>query len=188
MPDQSVIWVSWRAVEVIGEHLLRQAAVVALPGAEIAEDAVVGDGVAVGPEGRQADRAVDRHRVGSAAGDRHLVHRLDPAVPLVALATDRRRFRIRRPGDHHVVGRMPPAGAGLDGRMKGQPARRAAGCRDHPDVGAGLARLGVGDPSAVGRHAGKHVLARGAGQPHRGAAGAGTDQTLPSATKTMLSP
>ena len=155
------------AVEVVGEHLLRQAAVVAFPGAEIAEDAVVGDGVSVGPEGRQADRAVDRHGRGRAAGHRDLVHFLDPAVPLVALGQVDNVLRIRRPGDDHVVGTMAPAGAALSRRMVGEPPRRAAGRRNHPDVGPRLARLRIGDPLAVGRDAREHVLAGRAGQPLR---------------------
>ncbi len=158
-------------VEVVGEHLLGQAAVVALPGAEIPEDAVVGDGVAVGRIGGQADIAVDRHGRGQAAVDRDLVHFLDPAVPLVPLGQIDHELGVRRPGDHHVVRAMAAAGAGLDGGMVGQPPGLAARRRDHPDVGAGLGGFGVGDPASVRRHAGEHVLARGAGQAHGLAAG-----------------
>ena len=156
-------------VEVEGEDLLRQAAVVALPGAEVPEDAVVGDGVAVGAEGGEADGAVDRHGGGQAAGDRDLPHLLDPAVELVFLGQVDDGLRVRGPGDDHVVRAVPPAGSGLGGRVEGEAPRRAAGGRDHPDVGAGVAGLGVGDPAAVGGDAGEHVLAGGAGQPLGGA-------------------
>ncbi len=161
------------AVEVVGEELLGEAAVVALPGAEVPEDAVVGDGVAVRPEGGQAHGAVDRHRDRQAAGDRNLVHVLDPGVPLVLLGQIDHELGIRRPGDHHVVRSVPPAGAGLGGRIVGQPPRLAPRGGDHPDVRAGLAGFGVGDPSAVRRHAREQVLPRSAGQPHRRPAGLG---------------
>ena len=160
-------------VEIIGKDLLGQTAVIPLPGAEVAEDAVIGDAVTVGPIGGKAHRAVDRQRRWRATRDRHLPHLLDPAVPLVALGQVDDRAGIGGPGHHHVVRAVAPAGARLHRRMPGQPPRRAAAGRDHPDVGAGLARLGIGDPAPVGRDARHHVLPRPAGHPHGGAAGPG---------------
>ncbi len=158
-------------VEVVREDLLRLAAVVALPGAEVREDAVVGDGVAVGRVRRQPDRAVDGHARRGAAIDGHLVHVLDPGIPLVALRQEDHRFRIGRPGDHHVVGPVATAGAGLGRRMERQPPRRAACRRNHPHVRASLARLGVCNPASIGGYPGEHVLSRRAGQPQCGATG-----------------
>ena len=113
-------------IEVVGEDLLSEAAVVALPGAEVSKDAVVGDRVAVGPVAHQADRTIDRHAGRQPARDGDLIEVLDPAVPLIALGQIDDVLRVRCPGDHHVVRPVAASRAGLGRRMEGQALRGAA--------------------------------------------------------------
>ena len=159
------------AVEVVGEHVLRQAAVIAFPGAEIAEDPGVGDAVAVRAVGHEAG-AVERHLGGQAAGERHAEGQRDPAVPSLASGQEDDGLAVRRPGDHHVV--RTPAGRRLlgDVGVEGQAPRRTALCGDDIDVPVALHAGGIGDPLAIRGVARHQVLARVGGQPAGDAASA----------------
>ena len=157
--------------EIVGEYFLRQSAVVAFPGAEIAEDARVGDVVRIRPEAHQA-AAVQRQRCGQPARDRHLEQ---PDVPARLRRPARQEhdvLGIRRPRHHQIV--RPPAVRRLrhDIGMECQARRHAARGRHHIHILIALGARGVGDPFAVRRKARHPVLPRIAGQPRGGAAGA----------------
>ena len=172
-------------VEVVGEHLLREAAVVALPGAEVPEDAVVGDGVAVGGEGGQSHRAVDRHprwnlvrhvgnpfagrrkRTVMCQGERQRFrkasldrHEEEPA------AEGARGVQTRRV-EQDVLAVGGPADDAIDARMIGQAPRHAPLGRHDIDVHVPFVIRGEGDLLAVGRKERPSLQPRPARQPHR---------------------
>ena len=155
--------------EVVGVDVLGAAAVVALPGAEVAEDAGEGDGVVVRAKRHQA-AAVERQRYRQAAGNRHLEQTVLRRVPVHATRHEHDVLRVRGPGDHHVVRTPARRRLGHHVGMKGEAPRLAAPGRDHVDVLVALRRGGVGDPLPVRRVARHHVLAGIRGQARGSAA------------------
>ena len=137
---------------------LRLAALVALPGGELAADAVVGDALAVGRE-RGEPGAVDRQPLLGAAVHRHAVDLVGARRPDAARAEED-GLAVGEPVEHQVGGGVP-----------GEPPRRPAGGRHHVDVGAAVVAAGEGDLRAVGAELGVALLARVAGQPPGVAAG-----------------
>ena len=145
--------------EVIDVDVLPEAAVIALPGAEVAEDARVGDLLAVGAEAHEA-AAVERHRFRQPAGERHAERPREPRVPGGASRQEHDALRIRRPGVHHVVRAQAQRRVGHGVRGEGQASGRPTACRDHVHVAIALVLAGEGDPLTVGREARHHILAR----------------------------
>ncbi len=149
--------------EIVGIDLLRKAAVVPLPGAEIAEDAVVGDRLAVRAVGHQT-AAVERQKLRQAALNRHREQSPIPGVPGHAAREEDDVLRIRRPGHDHVV--WTPARRRTFDRigMEGEAPRRAAACGHDVDVLIALVVTGERNGAAVGREARHQVVARVRGQ------------------------
>jgi hypothetical protein len=145
--------------KIIGVDFLRQAAGVTFPGSEIAEDAIIGDRFPVGTE-RQKAAAIERQRLGEAAGHRHGEQPPVPAVPRHAPRQENDALRIRRPGHDHVVG--TPARRSLVDHvgMKRQALSRPAAGRHHVNVLISLVAAGEGDAAAVGGEARHQIVTR----------------------------
>ena len=148
-------------VEVVDPDVLGHAALVALPGARLAGDAVVGQLPAVGRPAREAAGGQRDHRRQAAVdGNRPellLAHR--EARPR---ALEAHRFAVGLPVDHPVVQGMP-----------GQPPRLAARGGDHVDVVVAVIVAREGDPLAVGGELGLALVAHEPGETSRLAAAGG---------------
>ena len=155
--------------EVVGVDLGGEAAVVALPGAEVAERAGERDRMPVRAVGEEA-LAVERQRGREPTRERHGKGAAGRGVPGRPARHEHDVAAVRRPGQHQVV--RPPAHGSIrnDIGMEGEPPRRAAGGGDDVDVLVALVGRGVGDPAPVGREARHDVLAGIGGEPDRRAA------------------
>ncbi len=146
-------------VEVVDPDVVGHAAAIALPRAELAEDAVVGELLAVRREGAEA-AARQGQFLGQIAGQcdgvqpaHEVVERVHPRAKDDVLA-------VRRPGHHdvvrpHAVGDIVPAERG----GIGEPLRHAAVGRHHVDFRVAVVLAGEGDGLAVGREPGEHLEA-----------------------------
>src|ERR1022692_2490923 len=120
------------ALEIINCDVLGHAALVTLPGAEVAEDAVVGDAVTVRRVRGQA-AFVERQRLGKSALDADAIQPSEPVVEGVATGEKDDALAVRRPGNDlvmkaHAFVKMTASG------IKGQLFRIAAFRRHDIDV------------------------------------------------------
>ncbi len=88
-------------LDVVNRDVLRQAARVALPLPEIAEDPVVSDLGPIGGERKQA-AFIGSHRLRQSTIDAHRVGTLRPAVRSIAARKKNDALAIRRPANHLV--------------------------------------------------------------------------------------
>ena len=150
--------------EIVEPDLVGHAAAVPLPGAELAEDAVIGQLLAVGRVGAPAATR-QRKLLGHAAVDRNGVELAQEVVERRTARAEDNRLVVAR-GHHdivrtHAVGNVVP----FERRRVSQPLRHAARGRHQVDLRIAVVLAGEGDPLAIGRKAGKHLEARIARQP-----------------------
>ncbi len=163
----------WHLLERVVDHVvdqdfLRHAAAIAFPGAEIAEDRVVGDFRAVGGIGGEA-AAEQGQPLGQAAVDAHFPQPAEPRVEGIVAGKEDDRFAVRGPGDHFIV-RAHALGDFADVRPPGQLFRLAAGSRHHVDIEIAVVLRREGDPFAIGRKFWKELESRRGGDAPRDAA------------------
>ncbi len=142
--------------EVVEPDVVGHPAAVALPGAELAEDAVVDELLAVGRVGGEAAAGqrqfLDRTAVHT--GEIKLAEEVVPVDP----ARAEEDVRIVLPPDHEVV--RPHAVGHVVARERGRPgqALRHASLRRHQvDLGVAVVLAGEGEPLPVGGEARDHL-------------------------------
>ena len=136
--------------EIVDGDGLGQTAGVALPGAEVAEDGVVGDFRAVGRKRSQAAFA-HRQRFGQAAFDAHAEGAFGPSVGGVAAGEKQNALAVGKPGDDFVVNAHAIAERRGGALIERQLLRLAALGGHYVDVEVAVVLSGEGDPFAVGR-------------------------------------
>ena len=174
------------ALQLEDVEVLRPAAGVALPGAEV-------------PEERRIDHAAAVRRPGPGPGARHRERRGEPPAPrhlvepalghsvAVPERAEEDALAVRRPVVDDVV--EAPAGRHRPGRrIERQLLRGAAPRRHHVDLLVAVVLAGEGDLAPVGREPREEFAARVRRQPHCGAtgdrgrpqvAGVGEDDAVP---------
>ena len=151
--------VKFLRLEIEGIDVLAEAAIVPLPGAEIAKNAGVGNRIAIGAVRRQS-AAVERQRLCQATLRRHREKSSEPAVPRHATRKEDHVLRIGRPGHDHVVGTPAHRCIFDDVRMEGKPSRRASAGWHDIDILVALIESGKGDRATVGGEA-RHQIVTG---------------------------
>ena len=136
--------------EIVDGDGLGQAAGVALPGAEVAEDRVVGDLRAVGRKRSEA-ALIDGQRLGQTAVDAHAEGTLGPAVRGIATREKQNALAVREPGDDFIVNAHAIAERRRGSLIESQLPGLAALSGHHVDVEIAVVLAGEGDPFAVGR-------------------------------------
>jgi hypothetical protein len=156
------------ALEVEEVEVLGPAALIALPGAEVAGVGRVDDAAAVGREVAGARRRHrQRHRQTAVDGDE--VEARVGDVDAVAQGAEEHLAAVRRPADDLVV--VAPAGRqGPARRVIGELTGGAAAGGDHVDLLVAVVLAGEGDALAVGGELGKELETGMGGQPPGGAA------------------
>ncbi len=146
-------------LEIVNGDVLGHAAGVTLPGAKIAEDAVVSDLGAVGRKGGEPS-LVDGQALRQAAVDAHFEQAPEPVVERVATREIQNVLAVGKPGNDFVV--RSHAFGHRDGiRFEGQLLGLAAVRGHHVDIEVAVVLPREGDPLAVGRKFGERVPARG---------------------------
>ena len=135
--------------EIVDGDGLGQAAGVALPGAEIAENRVIGDFRAVGRKRSQAAFA-HRQGLGQAAVDAHAEWTFGPAVGGIAAREKQNALAVGKPGDDFVVNAHAIAERRRGALIECQLLRLAALGGHYVDVEVAVVLSGEGDPFAVG--------------------------------------
>ena len=150
--------------EVVDPEVLRPAALVALPGAEVAEEGRVGDPLPVGREVARA-RGGHRERLREAPLCRdgeELALRADAVG--VALRAEENGRAVGRPA-HDLVVVAAARREGAAGRVVGELLRLAPLRRHHVDLLVALVLAGEGEPLPVRRELREELEARVGGQP-----------------------
>ena len=156
-------------LEVIDPQVVGLAAAVALPGAKLAEDAVIHQLLLVGRVGTPA-AARQRKLFGQAAVDRHGIQLADEVDPRVGSRADDDRLVVA-PRHHQIVRAIPIGNVVVfEAAGKGNPPRNTAFGRHHVDLGAAVVLAGERQPAAVGRETGEHFIADVTGEFSRHAA------------------
>ncbi len=130
-------------LEIVDGNSLGHAAGVTLPGAEIAEDAIEGDLIAVGGEGGEA-AFVDGEARGKSAFDGHGEEAAEPGIESFAAREKEDAFAIGHPVDDfvfhaHALGQND--GGGFEGQLLGLAAFGGNGV----DVGIAVILAGEGN-------------------------------------------
>ena len=136
-------------LEIVDGNSLRHAAGVTLPGAEIAEDAIESDLIAVGGEGREA-AFVDGEARGKAAFDGHGEEAAEPRIKSFAAREKEDALAIGHPVDDFIF-HAHAFGQNDGGSFEGQLLGLAAFGRNGVDVGIAVILAGEGDVRTVGR-------------------------------------
>ena len=154
--------------EVVDVEVLRPAALVALPGTEVAEERRVRDPLAVGREIARARRGHGQGlRQAALRGDREELALRADAVG-VALRAEEDRAAVGRPA-HDLVVVAAARGEGAAGGVVGELPRLASLGRDHVDLLVTLVLAGEGDPLSVGGELREELEAGVGGEPGGGA-------------------
>ena len=143
--------------EVVQPEVVGHAAAVALPGAELAEDAVVDELGIVRRKGAEA-AAGQRQLLRQAAVDRNREQLTDEIIMRLEPRAEHDRLIVVLPAHDdvvrpHAVGHVVAA----EGRGPGQPAGRAAVGRHDVNLGVAVVLAGEREPFAVGRKPRKHL-------------------------------
>ncbi len=160
-------------VEIVDPDVVGHAAAIAFPGAELAEDAVVGELLAVRGIGAES-RSRQGEFVGHLARCRDGVQPAQERVERVHSRAEDDVPAVRGPGHHDVVGThaVRDVVAAERGGV-GEPLRHAAGGGYNVDLCVAVILTGEGEGLAVRREPGEHLETVIAGQLSRGAAGGG---------------
>ena len=165
------------ARKVVHPHVLRAAAAVALPAAEVAVDRRVGELGAIGREAARA-RFGDRQRGFDAAVHRHQVRAPAALVEGHAVGAHQHLLAVRGPVQHPVVGAAAHRHR-ADVAVVGELARGAAGGRHHVHLARARVLGAERDPGPVRRELGIELEALVRGQALRGAAVAADEVQVP---------
>ena len=130
-------------LEIVDGNFLGHAAGVTLPGAEIAEDAIEGDLIAVGREGSEA-AFVDGEARGKAAFDGNREEAAEPGIESFAAGEEQDALAVGHPIDDFIF-HAHALGQNDGGSFEGQLLGLAAFGGNYVDVGIAVILAGEGD-------------------------------------------
>ena len=146
-------------------EILRPAALVALPVAEVAEHGRVGDALAVRREGAGSGRGHGQLRRQAALQAHGVEGRAAQHAVGIAAGAEQHTGSIRRPA-HHLVVVAAPGRHGARGGIEGELAGDAAVAGHDVDLLIAIVLAREGDPLAIGAELREQLQARMGRQPH----------------------